>query len=190
MKTCSVEMCNAPHDAKGFCSAHYRRFKLYGDPLLARFKRAKDGETDAFIQRAIGCTDSKCLFWPYAHNGVGYGKIGRGGKFFLVHRLVCEAVHGKPSTENMEAAHECGNGHLGCVNPLHLSWKSRSENLQDMLRHGRGQTGSKQHMARLTDEIVKAVRQSNETTVVLAKRYGVCAATIGYARRGKTWKHI
>lgn len=30
---CTIVDCEKPHEAKGFCPMHYRRFKLYGDPL-------------------------------------------------------------------------------------------------------------------------------------------------------------
>lgn len=36
---CTVEGCGKPHEAKGFCKAHYRKFKTYGDPLAGRTKR-------------------------------------------------------------------------------------------------------------------------------------------------------
>jgi hypothetical protein len=36
---CSIEGCGKPLEAKGYCKAHYRKFKLYGDPLAGRTKR-------------------------------------------------------------------------------------------------------------------------------------------------------
>lgn len=32
-RTCTIEGCNKNHEAKGYCSMHYRRWKRYGDPL-------------------------------------------------------------------------------------------------------------------------------------------------------------
>lgn len=41
-RTCSVDSCEKPQLAKGFCGAHWRRNHLYGDPLgTARPPRAK-----------------------------------------------------------------------------------------------------------------------------------------------------
>ncbi len=31
-KTCSIEGCDRPHKARGYCAAHYKRFLIYGDP--------------------------------------------------------------------------------------------------------------------------------------------------------------
>lgn len=33
MSKCKVDACNRAVNAKGFCSNHYRKFRLYGDPL-------------------------------------------------------------------------------------------------------------------------------------------------------------
>lgn len=30
---CSVDGCTAPHNAKGFCGAHYRNFRRHGTPI-------------------------------------------------------------------------------------------------------------------------------------------------------------
>lgn len=31
-RTCSVPRCREGHEARGYCVAHYRRWRLYGDP--------------------------------------------------------------------------------------------------------------------------------------------------------------
>ena len=36
---CEVEGCGNPLNARGYCSTHYRKFRLYGDPLAGRTKR-------------------------------------------------------------------------------------------------------------------------------------------------------
>lgn len=33
MKTCTIDGCQSRVNAKGYCHRHYRRFRLYGDPL-------------------------------------------------------------------------------------------------------------------------------------------------------------
>lgn len=40
-RTCSVEGCDKPHEARGWCAAHYRRWRIHGDarvdiPVLRR----------------------------------------------------------------------------------------------------------------------------------------------------------
>lgn len=40
-KNCIIEGCNRLHEAKGYCSKHYYRFKKYGNPLFVQ--RHRDG---------------------------------------------------------------------------------------------------------------------------------------------------
>src|SRR5690625_7491880 len=32
---CEVEGCERPHEARGWCKAHYERWRKYGDPLAS-----------------------------------------------------------------------------------------------------------------------------------------------------------
>lgn len=36
MKSCSIENCESPHVARGWCEAHYARWSRHGDPLAGR----------------------------------------------------------------------------------------------------------------------------------------------------------
>jgi hypothetical protein len=132
-RKCSVEGCNEKHDANGYCSTHRQRWKRYGDPLRENVT-ASDGAPAAFILKALKWKSRKCLFWPYSRDNHGYAQISTGERPRRVHRLVCIEVHGKPPRKH-EAAHTCGNGHLGCVNPLHLKWKTHADNQRDILVH-------------------------------------------------------
>lgn len=94
-----------------------------------------------------------CVAWPYGTNGVGYGLVSIGkSKRVLAHRVSCERKNGPPPTEKHHAAHECGNGHLGCVAPWHLSWKTPKENAADIDRHGRRLRGMDVPGAKITPE--------------------------------------
>jgi hypothetical protein len=58
---CTVDGCDKPHDARGYCRHHLRRWKLYGDPL-GKFGRLTDEQERQAIdmiatgmtQRAVG----------------------------------------------------------------------------------------------------------------------------------------
>lgn len=39
MRVCSIEGCEKPHEAKGYCKSHYRSLKNHGDPLAVKPKR-------------------------------------------------------------------------------------------------------------------------------------------------------
>lgn len=104
-----------------------------------------------------------------------------------VHRLVCETEHG-PAPFGYEAAHSCGNGHLGCVNRNHLSWKTRAGNAADMVAHGTSAKGEGHGLAKLTEDAVREIRRfGTSDRRSLADRFSVCAHTIGEIQRGDTW---
>jgi hypothetical protein len=44
--------------------------------------------------------------------------------------------------------------------------------------------------AKLTDAIVRAIRQAKGTHVAIAAQYGVGRSLVGMIRRGESWKHI
>lgn len=49
---------------------------------------------------------------------------------------MCQKAHGDPPSPKHDAAHSCGRGHEGCVNPNHLSWKTKKQNQADRITHG------------------------------------------------------
>lgn len=72
-----------------------------------------------------------CLTWPFSRCGKGYGRFKWDYKEHVASRYICEIVHGPPPSERHEAAHSCGKGHEGCVNPRHLRWASHRENMAE-----------------------------------------------------------
>lgn len=121
-----------------------------------------------------------CLIWPFYRNPNGYGMLGHLGEQYWAHRVMCEKAHGPAPSQDHEAAHSCGNGHMGCAHPKHLSWKTRSENLLDCREHGtqaRSRHGSKGY---LTNEQVMAIRslKGKKTQDEIALTFGVSPPTI------------
>lgn len=125
-----------------------------------------------------------CLIWPFARDpNVGRGSLRVPGKSNWAHRVMCEMVKGPPPTPKHECAHSCGNGHQGCVNPNHLSWKTRSENQIERYRiHGRGNPNANGNKSRFTPEQIEKIRsQHGEFTITkLAEMYGCSYGTIQY----------
>jgi hypothetical protein len=153
VRICSVPGCGGRHDSHGFCGAHAARWRHHGDPLGGR--TAKGAALRFFQNVVITWTDeTDCLFWPYARFGNGYAEL----KQTLAHRLVCEHVHGPAPTLEHEAAHECGKGHLGCVNPRHLSWKTHKENEADKNGHGTRLCGERAANTTLKNADISQIR--------------------------------
>jgi hypothetical protein len=134
---------------------------------------------------ALSHDRDECLLWPYGRNSNGYGTFRLAGRMTYAHRHICRVVNGPAPTPKHQAAHSCGNGHLGCCNPHHLSWKTHAQNAADTIEHGRARLRSK-----LSDEIVRDIRQSSASLMTLAAQYGVSKKTILNVRQRKVWSHV
>ena len=131
-----------------------------------------------------------CMLRPSGGSaGYKYVALCKNGRCYhkAVHRLVLEAFVG-PCPPGMECCHN--NGIAGDNRIENLCWGTPSKNAADRVRHETAARGERQGLAKLTDEIVREIRASTESEVVLSKRYSVTSPAIGYARRGVTWKHV
>jgi hypothetical protein len=97
-----------------------------------------NGAAIKWLRDHASYSDPKCLPWPFYRMPTGYGNFGYLGKSLYAHRFMCELAHGPAPSPTHEAAHRCGNGHQGCVNPKHLAWKTKDENRRESTQHGRG----------------------------------------------------
>lgn len=185
---CSVSGCEKPALKKSLCNAHYLRMWRHGDPLKGALKK---GEARDFVQVAAKHDGSDCLLWPYAKDIGGAGVFNRRGRLVRVPREVCRIVNGEPPTQYHQAAHSCGNGHLGCVNPKHLRWATPVENNQDKINHGTSMRGSENPRSKLTEECVLKIRKMcNDDGVpyaVVARDFGVSGSTVKDAALGRNW---
>lgn len=187
-RICSIPDCgNAGKLRRGWCNRHWLRWKRHGDPLAGR---TFEGDPLNWIREiAIPFEGDECLEWPFTENGAGYGQIKHDGRRWIASRLVCHLTHGEPPNIDDEARHSCGNGHLGCVNPRHLSWGTRRENMQDMVAHGKSLRGENSRAAKLTEERVRAIRERarTQTQRSLAIEFGVTEATVSEIVLRQTW---
>jgi hypothetical protein len=130
--------------------------------------------------------DDWCLIWPFFRDKNGRGVLGGDGEHYA-HNAMCELVHGPAPTPEHGSAHSCGNGHLGCVNPNHLAWKTQAENLMDCAKHG---TQPKTHLGNrghFSQEEVAEIRRllKTHTQLAIAHRYAVTESTISDIARGR-----
>lgn len=149
--------------------------------------KARRGEALEWLLARKDHASDECLIWPFARSKTGYGSLGRSSP----HRRMCEIAHGAPSAPGLEAAHSCGNGDGGCVNPRHLRWASPSENRQDKVRHGTDARREKCSAAKLTEANVCALREEYTCGGIsqraLARKYGVSQSEISRVLGGKRW---
>src|SRR5690606_34039285 len=107
-------------------------------------------------------------------------------------RVVCEIVNGPPPSPDHQAAHLCGKGHLGCVNPRHLSWKTVIENHADKRIHGTVNRGSRNGRAKIEESDIKAIRslKNKMTTNQVAKMFDIPRGTAWNILNNKSWQWV
>jgi hypothetical protein len=143
-----------------------------------------------FIRANVAYEGDDCLIWPLHRDPRGYGMMGWLGKMRYAHRVMCIMAKGEPPTPKHQAAHSCGNGDKGCVNPRHLSWKTNSENQLDRSRHGTRAKAGWGWKGKLTAEQVAEIRslKGRMTQYEIAALFNVSQQNVGDIHRGRTWK--
>lgn len=133
--TCSIEGCERLHYGHGYCLAHYKRWKKYGDPLAGGIPW---GAARAFLDTLVKEPwPDDCVQFPFYREANGYGRVHYKGRSIGAHVYVATMAYEPRPSKKHEVCHACGQGHEGCVNPRHLYWGTRSENIEDAFRHGR-----------------------------------------------------
>ena len=131
----------------------------------------------------------ECWRWLGSTNEEGYGHFYsriEGEIFWRAHRYSYR-LHKGPIAKGLIVCHSCDNP--WCVNPEHLWVGTDEENMRDTAIKGR-RRGAKNGNAKITEDDVRAIRKSTETTYVLGERYGLHPSTIGNIRNRKKWAHV
>lgn len=175
-KPCSVKGCDQTSRARGMCSIHYYRVRRHGDPLVP--VRAQAGAPAEWIAAHVDYSGDDCLKWPFRT------KDGRGKA-----REMCEAAHGPAPAPNLDAAHSCGNGFGGCMNPNHLRWATKVENAADKRLHGTLPIGGRTGTAKLNavDVLGILLLVKTKSQVAVASEFGVHQTSVSNICRRRKW---
>lgn len=187
---CKIENCNKRHLARGWCKMHYQRWKRNGNPIAGR---TPAGDLDRYFRQVVLAYEGdECLTWPYARATNGYGHLKRDGRTYSVHRLVCIEVNGPPPSQEHDAAHACGNGHLACCTKRHLSWKTPKENEADKLLHDTHQRGERNPQSKLTTDAVLAIRalHGHRTQILIAQQFNISQNCVSQIIRRVAWSWL
>lgn len=183
---CNVPDCNNKHCGYGYCQNHMKKWRKYGDPeaFHPRWKSRVN-----WVEDHKDYQGNDCLKWPFSVGDQGRGTVQIDGRQISAPRAMCMAAHGMPPNESLEAAHSCGMGHEGCMNPRHLRWATSIENAADRELHGRNRKGVQINTNKLTENDVRSIRlqKGKKTGVELARHYGVTTAAISSIMNRKTW---
>ena len=146
---------------------------------------------EAFESRMIPEPNSGCWLWlGMQQYGKLYGIFCWKNKNIKAHRASWEIYRG-PIPDGIHVLHKCDVP--SCVNPDHLFLGTQRDNVEDCHRKGRNNSlkGERQHLAKLTADIVIEIRASSGSTLEeLGHKYGVTKSTIGRVLSRKTWKHV
>jgi hypothetical protein len=163
--------------------------KCLRDTLPLPTWEAKDIER--FLSKINRLSETDCWEWTGCKRG-GYGRFrigGRRGKLYVATRLMWRLIHGTDPVGQL-ILHTCDNP--SCCNPNHLFIGSDADNNRDKESKGRGKhpNGSANGLSKLTDSQVIKIYTSAESSMDLARKYGVTGPAIDAIRKGKTWQHI
>jgi hypothetical protein len=144
----------------------------------------------AFIRAAVTTQTDDCVVWPFGKFVCnGYGAVRFNNKQRCAHRVILILATGQDRT-GYDAAHSCNQ--RACVNPRHLSWKTRYENAQDKHKHGTIIRGEACRGSKLTEKQVLEIAQKfgAQSYVEIARHYGVTPTTIQQIANGATWSWL
>ena len=150
------------------------------DPGAFNLKpQASRGRPFKFLCEAAATKTDDCIFWPFAGRA-DRGRLRVYGKTVSAARLVCFWANGQPCEATMHAAHSCGNGHLGCVNPRHLRWATAKQNNDDKVLHGTNLATVK-----LTNEQINEIAADTRPHAEICRSYGITRQTVWRVKRGE-----
>jgi hypothetical protein len=146
---------------------------------------------ERFMDKVMPVPEAGCWLWIGAAKPTGYGNFYMDRAYVSAHRA-SYFLHKGEIPAGMLVMHKCDTP--SCVNPDHLMIGTQQENIGDMFGKGRGRPnpskGEGNPRALLTENDVRAIRASSDSTMALASQYGVAYHTVWHARKGLSWKEV
>lgn len=192
-RVCKEDDCYKPLKAKGWCSMHYYRFTVHGDPSVTLkvygLDRSNVDAVKAYLD-ARSVDVGGCRVWNTDNTSNRYGWVSSGNINQSAHSLSYEINVGS-IPDGMNVLHRCDNGL--CIRPEHLFLGSHAENMADKVAKGRQVKGDRVNTSKLNEEAVIEIRRrlsDGDGHRDIALEYNVDESTIRAIRDGKTWKHL
>jgi hypothetical protein len=186
-----MEDCEKRAKCQGLCDMHYTRLRRHGDPTVIVNADRTLGISARLERYGWTITDSGCWEFngPLRH---GYGQISiPNNKTEIASRAAYMAWVGEIE-DGLFVCHRCDNP--ACINPSHLFLGTHEENVADCVSKKRHQYGTRQWMAKLTDDEARAVRDMYATGRYTQRQvgsvFGIGQTTVSAVVRRAHWKHV
>lgn len=190
-KSCSIEGCERPHDSRGWCDMHYKRWRAHGSTDVAE----KPTASELFWRKVDKRGPDECWEWTASLDGKGYGQFFPGrSKAWRAHRWSFTESNG-PIPKGLNVLHHCDNPL--CVNPSHLFPGTQADNMADMAAKGRWGwreplTGDNHPNAKISAAVVCEIRARYTgeygQQAKIARELGVPRDTVFKVVHGRAWK--
>lgn len=141
-----------------------------------------------FWEKVAKNPDGGCWVWTASVNERGYGRfwIARLG-VMKAHRFSWEMANGA-IPRGLFVLHRCDVP--ACVRPDHLFLGTAKDNARDAIAKGRGWLGALNSQARLTEDVVRQIRDSDLSAREIAAAFGISVNHVSQLRLRKRWAHI
>ena len=142
-------------------------------------------------------SSSGCLIWTGAIQRHSYGAFKIGHEKIDAHVASWRIANGgQPVPLGQLVMHRCDC--RMCVNPEHLQLGTVSQNMKHAHEDGRGEDfksqGEQHYNAKLTEDIVRALRHEYESTRIsgraLAEKHGLNYSCVKSVLQRKSWKNV
>lgn len=188
---CTIEGCDKRLHSRGYCTAHYAKWRKYGDPLVVRQAQLHGATIADRFNAYVGDRGAGCWEWAGSRDPNGYGRLNIGGTPALAHRVSWELNFG-PITSADHICHRCDNP--SCVRPEHLFKGDYLMNTADKMakkRHRYGVSRGADHgCAKLTEADVREIRRIGRPLRQHAERYGISTTQVWDIINRRSWRHI
>lgn len=188
--TCAIDGCTRPHDARGWCSMHYRRWRRNGDPLVTQRVEGDDERRFwSHVSKDGPVPDhaphlGRCWQWTRATGAEGYGAFRVGGKTARAHRYAWLLSSGDAPPPILD--HACNN--RACVRPSHLRPATPLQNVTNRVSANRNSSTGARGVIRNADGTYSASVTTGGREVPLGVFETLSAASAAAAaKRSELW---
>lgn len=188
-KPCIVQDCSEAHEAKGYCHAHYMRWRRHGDPLAGGPAKIPNESVEERFRRYAGDPKEGCWEWAGAISSAGYGHFRLEGRMVKAHRWSYERYR-EPIPQGMVIDHMCHN--RACVNPTHLRAVTQDINAKNRIVQSNNRSGvSGVHVRKLRSGAISyaaTVKRDGKTVWLGSFATVEEAASVATAARQETYQ--